>query len=148
MSEHDELDFVGIKARFDSQLTLGQRAELRRVRDPDDLAMVPAYYRLLPKGVASSRQWRRVAFLLPHVAHREEAGNVGQSLARARISEMRIFQMARAASNTVALQHLRRLCRHAKAVLDWDVFGRTLFYWGDNAKRRIVEDYFANIRGT
>ena len=147
MNEKSTPDFAAMKAKFDG-LKPGQRAEIRRVRDPSELALMSAYYRLLPKGERSSRQWQRVVMFLPHAAHKKDGGNIGAQLAnpKKRVSEMRVFQMARSDRDT-ALQHLRRLCQHVGAVIDWNEFGRTLFYWGDGNKQRIVEDYFMSGGG-
>lgn len=59
-------DFVGIKDYFDKRLSPGQRAELRRVHDPDDIDMIPAYYYLVKNflvgGNTPDRRWKRVVF--------------------------------------------------------------------------------------
>jgi len=149
MSDNPLPDFVALWRRFDTVLSPGQRAEIRRTVSPDDLALQAAYYRVLPGGSRPSVQMRRVVFLFPHAAHREGAGNIGRLLAtsRKKVSEMRLFQMIRSDDNTLALQRLRRLCAHIDAAVDWGEFGRTLYFWGNRAKRRIVEEYFASGGG-
>jgi len=143
MAQNPLPDFAALKARFDERLTPGQRAEIRRARAPDDLAMIPGYYRILPEGCTPTRQWERVVFLLPHAGHREGAGNIGQALAGANLSEMRVFQLVRSNSEALAMRHLRRLCRHVKATVDWEQFGRSLYFWGPRSRQEIAEDYFA-----
>ena len=66
-----EEEFVALKRRFDQELTNGQRAELRRSRDPESLALLPGYYRVLGEGVAADVRWARTVFLLPHVRQRD-----------------------------------------------------------------------------
>jgi len=143
-------DFVALWRRFRYELSPGHRAEIRRAASPGDLGLQAAFYRLLSGGGARpSVQMQRVVFLLPNASHREGAGNIGRALAssRRKVSEMRLFQMIRSADNARALQRLRRLCEHIDAAVDWGEFGRILYYWGDTAKRRIVEDYFASGGG-
>ena len=146
MSDDSLPDFVDLKKRY-MALPPGPKAEIRRVRDPDELAMIPAVYRLLPPGQRLTDPWQRVLFLLPYVRHRDGEATLGQALAHARISEMRVFQMIRSEDQTIALQHLRRLCQHVEPTVNWQQFGRTLFFWGDKARQRIVEDYFISGGG-
>ncbi len=47
MQENQLPDFVGLKVYFDKSLTPGQRAELRRIRTPEETDLVPAYYHLI-----------------------------------------------------------------------------------------------------
>ncbi|MFO8071972.1 MAG: type I-E CRISPR-associated protein Cse2/CasB [Polyangia bacterium] len=146
MEQKNGTDFAELKAKFE-KLKPGQRAEVRRARDPSELSLIPAYYRVLPEGVKSDARWRRIVFFLPYASHKEDGDNIGAQLAKAKkVSEMRVFQMARSEGDT-ALQHLRRLCQHVDATVDWNRFGKTLFYWGDNAKKKIVEDYFMSGGG-
>jgi CRISPR system Cascade subunit CasB len=148
MSEPELPDFVELKRRYDTELKPGQRADIRRAASPGDLALRPAFYRLLPSGVQPSANLRRVIFLLPSAAHRPGAGNIGRQLASSgKVNQMRIFQMARAKDETTSLQHLRRLCQHVRLAVDWAEFGRTLYYWGAKNRRRIIEDYFTSGGG-
>ena len=122
-------------------LDRGKQAELRRhARKPDDLGELPAYYALF-HGIRPSRQHQRVAFFLPVCKHREGAPSIGEQLADRKISEMRIFQVIRSESPNDLIQ-LRRLCQHIEPEVDWRKFGEMLWYWGDKAKRQLLEDYF------
>lgn len=143
MTEHaknDLPDFADLWERYDKKLSAGQRAELRRVAEPDDLSLVPALYALFP-GVRPSTQHRRVVFLMPCCAHRAGAKSIGTQLAEGGIGEARVIQTARAKAPTDLIQ-LRRLVTHLSPTLDWSDFGKTLWYWGEPAKRRLVEDYY------
>ena len=70
---------------------------------------------------------------------------LGQQLRKRHIGEMHLFKMLRAEPDT-DLEYLRRLLIYANLRLNWQEFGTTLFYWGPNAKRRILQDYFTPIR--
>ncbi len=148
MGTNELPSFVAIKEAFSKFLSPGQRAEIRRARSPDDLVLIPAYYRLLKfLGLTSCPQLQRVVYLLHWANHQDTTGNIGESLAKSKIGEMRLFQMARTEDSILSLQRLRRLCQHAKPTLDWNEFGRTLYYWGKKARQSIVEDYFIHGGG-
>jgi CRISPR system Cascade subunit CasB len=133
-------DFVDLHQRF-KQLENGPKAELRRVASLEDIASIPAYYRWLG-GRQPSTQLERIAFLVPFVDHNAEAEPLGRQLFKRNVSEMRLFQMLRAEPPR-DLEHLRRLLRHLdQPALNWQGFGRTLFYWGPNSKRSILQSYF------
>jgi len=145
MSTTSPPDFVALAQRY-AQLGSGPKAELRRVPRPDDLQLVPAYYRLLP-GIHTDSKWRRVVFFLPFVRHGDSELRLGQALKQAGISEMRLFQVLRSTKPNDLIQ-LRRLVQQAEPAVHWQRLGESLFYWGENQKRRLVEDYFTPIPET
>lgn len=128
----------------------GLKAELKRAAAPEELADIPAFYRLMA-GIGTNAPWQRVAFFLPYVKHQSGAGTLGKQLAMAGVSEMRLFQVMRSESPNDIIQ-LRRLVQQSKPTVDWQVFGGMLYYWdyirpGHDAKenkRRLLEDYFLN----
>ena len=139
----EENDYVAFWTAF-CALDRGKQAELRRhVRQPDDLAEMPAFYTLC-RGIRPNRQHQRIAFFLPICHHQEKALSIGAQLAKNGISELRIFRVIRSESPNDLIQ-LRRLCQHIDASVDWREFGRMLWYWGADAKyskRQLLEDYF------
>jgi len=139
MSKISTPDFVDLARRYD-ELGKGPKAEMRRVARPEDLALVPAFYRLLP-GVQTDKRWQRVVFFLPFVRHAEGKLRLGQALKQAGINEMRLFQVLRSKDPNDVIQ-LRRLVQQAEPSVNWQHLGESLFYWGEEQKRRLVEDYF------
>lgn len=131
------IDFREIAGRFEKMGT-GPKAELRRCSRPEDVAMVPAFYRLLP-GIKTNQQWQRLVYFLPFV--KPGGGSLGAELSKAKISERRLFQVLRSQSPNDLIQ-LRRLVQQAEPQLDWQQFGETLFFWSEEKKRRILEDFF------
>ena len=101
-----------------------------------------ALYRLFP-GERPSGQHLRVAFLLPYCQHRAGAESLGTLLATAkkRVAEERVMQMARS-HWPEDIKYLRRLVMQLEPALDWNALGASLWYWNQDRKRRIVEDYF------
>jgi CRISPR system Cascade subunit CasB len=134
-------DFIALAQRYNN-LPPGPRAELRRVARPDDLALIPAFYRLLP-GIQTDKRWQRVVFFLPFVSHQEGGGRLGQKLA-GKISEARLFQVLRSTKPNDLIQ-LRRLAQQVEPAVDWQALGKMLFYWGEMQKRRLIEDYFTPV---
>lgn len=132
-------DFAALRGRYQA-LPPGARSELRRVAEPDDLAMTTAFYRLFP-GERPDDRHLRLAFLLPWCEQRAEAKSLGAQLAEAKVAEARVLQTARA-HGPLDLIQLRRLVMHTEPAVDWSDFGRTLWYWNNRAKRQLVEDFY------
>lgn len=133
------IDFREIAGRFE-KMGNGPRAELRRCAKPEDVAMVPAFYRLLP-GIKTDARWLRLIYFMPYVKSGQGGTSLGAQLAKAKISERRLFQVLRSQSPNDLIQ-LRRLVQQAEPQVDWQQFGETLFYWNEEKKRRILEDFF------
>lgn len=134
-------DFVALKMRYDSEnFPMGARAELRRVAEPDDVALTPALYRLFP-GQKPDDRHLRLAFLLPCCKHATKSKSLGEQLAEAGVAEARVLQVARTHAPLDMVQ-LRRLLSHIQPVVDWSEFGRMVWYWNDRAKRQLVEDFY------
>jgi len=134
-------DFVALKRRYDNEtFPTGARAELRRVAEPDELALTPALYRLFP-GQRPDDRHLRLAYLLPWCRHAVKAKPLGVQLAEAKVAEARVLQTART-HPPLDLVQLRRLAMHIEAVVDWSDFGRMLWFWNAPAKRQLVEDFY------
>ncbi|HBR22143.1 MAG TPA: type I-E CRISPR-associated protein Cse2/CasB [Nitrospiraceae bacterium] len=146
-------DFVGIKKYFDTRLSSGQRKDLKKANSPDDLTLIPAYYQLIknfiPTGKWSRERWRQVVYLMPYASHSEKTPNLGVLLARAGVREARLFQIIRSEYPNDFIQ-LRRILQQIKPSVNWQHFGKQLFFWLDGqemhkqgwAKRQILEDYY------
>jgi CRISPR system Cascade subunit CasB len=134
-------DILEIYGRF-KELTPGQKAELRRVEEPEELTLKPALYRLFP-GIPPRAQYLRIAFFLPWIEHLTGAANLATQFgsSKGKVAEARIFQVARAHAPNDLIQ-LRRLVIQVKPNVDWTEFGKTLWFWGEPAKRQLVEDYY------
>lgn len=134
-------DFVELRMRYDNEnFPTGARAELRRVAEPEDVALTPALYRLFP-GQKPDDRHLRLAYLLPCCKHAAKTKPLGAQLAEAKVAEARVLQMARAHAPLDMVQ-LRRLLTHIEPTVDWSEFGRMVWYWNARAKRQIVEDYY------
>jgi CRISPR system Cascade subunit CasB len=134
-------DFVALRTRYENEsFPTGARAELRRVAEPDDIALTPALYRLFPVQKLDDRHMR-LAFLLPCCKHAAKAKPLGAQLAEARVAEARVLQVARAHAPLDMVQ-LRRLLTHIKPTVDWSAFGRIVWFWNDISKRQFVEDFY------
>jgi CRISPR system Cascade subunit CasB len=133
-------DFVALYDRF-KKLGKGPQAELRRVAAIERVADLPAYYRWLG-GVPPSPRLEPIAFLMPFASHNAEAESLGRQLFKKQVSEIRLFQMLRS-EPPVDIEHLRRLLRYLQEpALNWQQFGRTMYFWGARSKRDILQQYF------
>lgn len=135
-------DLVDLRKRFE-KLSRGDQAQLgKRIGTPDDLALVPAFYKLFP-GITPNERYRQIAFILPWCKHHASGKSLGAQLATANINEKRLFQVVRAETPN-DLIYLRRLLQRLSLVVDWAELGKSLFFWNDNeiAKRQLIEQYF------
>lgn len=142
------IPFIELHQRFWETLDNGQRAEIRRASNPEDMECLPAFYHLIEYcNPGEIRQLARVAFLLPFAEkHSENAKPLGRQLNDAKISEKRIFQIVRSSSPNDLIQ-LRRAVQQAKlSSIDWDVFGKSLFYWGERSKKQLVQSFFVYMK--
>lgn len=146
-------DFVGIKNYFDTRLSPGQRKDLRKASCPDDLALIPAYYQLIrsfiPTGKWSRERWSQFVYLMPYASHSEKAPNLGVLLAKAGIREARLSQIIRSEYPNDLIQ-LRRILQQLNHAVNWQHFGKQIFFWPNRqemhkkewSKRQILEDYY------
>ena len=155
-------DFLDIYTKFHGTLQAdgtrkggldnGMKAQIRRVSEPDDLRDTPALYRLFNQA-RPHEGWLRIVFLLPWCedcgdARRAATPRFGRQLADAKISELRLFQVARSRSPD-DIKQLRRLAIMLKAPqVDWKSFGWLLYRsepdrsWSRASKRNLIEDYY------
>ncbi|MBU0675194.1 MAG: type I-E CRISPR-associated protein Cse2/CasB [Proteobacteria bacterium] len=138
-------DFVELVKRYNN-LTNGQRAELRRVAAPDELALLPSFYHLIANLGQANDRWCRLAFFLPYVQHKENGPSFGRVLKQGSISEKRLFQVVRSQAPNDLLT-LRRLAQQVKPTVDWSRFGKSLFFWTDSdiSKKQLINDYFVSF---
>jgi len=132
-------DFVEL-ARHYASLAPGQKAELRRIAAPEEVGERPAFYRLFP-GQPATPQRARLVFLLPYAAHRNGVPSFARQLVAKKASEARLIQLIRAEAPH-DLVYLRRLLHWLDQPQDWNEFGSLLWFWGEERKRRLLEDYF------
>ncbi|PID43126.1 MAG: type I-E CRISPR-associated protein Cse2/CasB [Proteobacteria bacterium] len=139
MSQQKKPDFMRLYQQY-TELKPGLKAELRRLAEPDDLANVPAFYHLL-NGHAGDRKMKRLIFCLPTIKNHVEGITLGQALAKAGVSEKRLFLVIRSEFPNDIIQ-LRRLLKMAEPNLDWPQLAQSLYWWGQSNKQSILEDYF------
>ncbi|TAL55933.1 MAG: type I-E CRISPR-associated protein Cse2/CasB [Methylovulum sp.] len=145
MSEekYKPVDFMALYQRYGG-LGLGPQAELKRVMNPDDLAVIPAFYRVLQDN-KSYEKMRRLMFCLPHIKHVDGGDSLGKALAKAEINEKRLFMVIRSQEPNDLIQ-LRRLLKQAKQpAVDWLQMANALWWWdhpNQQSKRQLLEDFF------
>ncbi|MCF7965624.1 MAG: type I-E CRISPR-associated protein Cse2/CasB [Methylobacter tundripaludum] len=137
--ENKTPDFLALYERYQA-LKPGPQAELKRIMNPGDLIEVPAFYRVLQDNKAH-KGMQRLLYCLPLVKHQENGDSLGRALAKADINEKRLFMVIRSQEPNDLIQ-LRRLLKQANPTLDWQATAKTLYYWNDQAKRQLLEDFF------
>jgi len=137
-------DFLILHDRYHKQLDNGERAQIKRATEPEDLLGLPAFYRLI--GTASHNELRnlvRVVFFLPMIKdHNETSDSLGRQLSKHKISEKRVFQIIRSESPNDLIQ-LKRVLQQAKLTqINWQQLGESLFFWGKGQKQKLMQDFY------
>jgi CRISPR system Cascade subunit CasB len=139
--ENKRPDFMALYERY-QKLKPGPQAELKRAVQTDDLIEIPTFYRLI-QGNRASENMQRLVYCLPLIKHQDGGDSLGKALAKANINEKRLFMVIRSQEPNDLIQ-LRRLLRQAELKVDWVSTAKTLFFWNDQAKRQLLEDFFFN----
>jgi CRISPR system Cascade subunit CasB len=139
-------DFLKLFSAYE-KANSGTRAMIRRAASVEQLLDEPAFYRLVgPLGYESNQheQWGRVVFCLclPRIKHVAENGpSLGAALSHGgRITDRRLFQVLRSKAPHDMTQ-LRRLILFVEPALDWVKAAKALWYWGENSRRTLLEDF-------
>ncbi|WP_412851713.1 type I-E CRISPR-associated protein Cse2/CasB [Ectothiorhodospira shaposhnikovii] len=143
MTQHDQAEqtdfFIPLVDAY-QRLGTGGQADLRRVKNLDAVADLPAYYRWLGHRKPTSGL-QRFAFLLPYMGNHLLGLSPGRALRKARINEMRIFQVLRSQSPR-DIEQLRRLFQQARSPdMDANMLGRSLCYWNQFDKQKLLRDF-------
>ncbi len=143
-------DFMEVYTAW-AQLQQGPKAELKRAVEPEDMIVVPAFYRLFSgrAGTEWEKQaFQRMIFCLPCITHTENNVKLGAALARGGkngkpVGEKRLFQVIRSSPPNDMIQ-LRRILKMVEPVANWPMTAKQLWYWNDRSKRDLLEDFFLN----
>lgn len=147
MEQSEKPDFVNLVKNYQS-LSNGQRSEIRRATEPEELLELPSFYHLVRKaGLGANGQSCRLVWFLPSVAHEGRAEPLGRVMANKNVNERRLFQVVRSEYPNDLIQ-LQRIVRQIKPSLNWVDFGNLLYYWGQTkdgskkSKRTLMKDYY------
>lgn len=146
--------FADVRERYEF-FSRGEKAQIgKRIGTPEDLALIPAFYKLFP-GVTPSAWHYRVAFMVPFIGYSNDGYSLGQYIAaqerlnKAGNLERRILQIARALPNqNQDIIYLRRLMmRFDEPAINWNLSGLAQFFSIDeeknmNGKKILIEQYF------
>lgn len=145
-------NFAEVRNRYE-KLSRGDQAQLgKRIGSPDDLALLPAFYKLFP-GISPSDWYYRMAFIIPFLRHSEKGATLGEyignqeRLKKAGNLERRILQIARATPHQDIIYLRRLLMRFEEPAVNWNKSGFAQFFSTDeekntNGKKKFVEQYF------
>lgn len=163
MMDEDRARFIGALYEQFQNLGNGDKAEIRRVVEPDDLLVNPAFYHLIQavlgefEGAELSKarefsknlsQVARITYFLPFSMHQLKGKTLGKVFAEYAISERRLFLVMRSDYPHDLIQ-LRRLCQQFNGEqLDIVKLGVLLYYWGrdkvssEGSKRQLMKDFY------
>jgi len=146
------LDFAKIRKKYE-KLSRGDQAQLgKRIGLPDDLAMMPAFYKLFP-GIAPSKWHYRVAFIVPFIRHSDTSPELGKYIGMLERSgkigniERRVLQIARATPPQDVIYLKRLLMRFDEPAINWNKSGLAKLFSENPAKnsegkKKFIEQYF------
>lgn len=160
MSDNALPNFRGIYERYKA-LGNGPRAQIRRVAYPNDLMEIPGFYHLFQNYLVDTESqvepWMlRLAFLLPTCGQvtsvdadtrkpkskkKQRKAGFAEALAEAGMRDARVIQMFRSTAPHDLIA-LRRMAQQVEPNVDWAEFGKTLYDWRPETKRRLMEDFF------
>ncbi len=125
-------------------LNNGDRAVIRRAGSPEDLEVLPAYYKLL--GSKANRNLANVVYILPMIKkHVDNSKPLGELLNNSNLSEKRLFHIVRS-DQTQSLIQLKRAITQAKIQkINWETLGKSLYHWGNPnkfSKKQLLKNYY------
>lgn len=151
-------DFAEVRKRYE-KFSPGDRAQIgKRIGLPEDLALVPAFYKLFP-DIQHSSEWHfRAAFLVPFIRHSDIGPALGEyigeqeRLKKVGSLDRRVLQVARAIPPQDIVYLRRLLMRFDEPEINWSKSGLAQFFSVDEkknleGKRKLVEQYFIARNG-
>lgn len=145
-------DFAEVRRRYE-KFSPGDKAQIgKRIGLPEDLVMVPAFYKLFP-GIQPSKWHYRTAFLVPFIRHSDVGPTLGEyigeqeRLKKVGSLEQRVLQVVRANPPQDMVYLRRLLMRFDEPAVNWVKSGLAKFFSEDEeknaeGKKRFVEQYF------
>lgn len=129
------------------QMGNGTKADIKRVSFPKELLSVGAFFRLCRRE-DDLLKYANVVFILPWLTHKKgvSLGSIFYGDQKHRISEARIIQFQRSdyPQDIISLRRMvwQAAGRHGEQAVDWEILGLQLFYWGENNKQKILQEYY------
>jgi len=145
-------DFAKVRERYE-RFSRGDQAQIgKRIGLPDDLAMMPAFYKLFP-GVTPSEWHYRAAFLVPFIRHSNTSPELGKYIGMLERSgkignlEKRVLQIARATPPQDVIYLRRLLMRFDEPAINWNKSGLAKLFSiaaekNSEGKKKFIEQYF------
>jgi CRISPR system Cascade subunit CasB len=133
------------------RLKPGPKAELRRVKEPDELMDRPAFYRIRA-SLGLEKPWMeglaRLVFCIPYISRTDSKTSMGEALGKSgKVSDKRMYQVVRSEYPKDIIQ-LRRILQHIKPTVNWPMAAKQIYFWHSKNrdqvkknKRRLLEDF-------
>jgi CRISPR system Cascade subunit CasB len=133
------------------RLKPGPKAELRRVKKPDELMDRPAFYRIMAT-LSLDKPWKEgmanLVFCIPYISRTDSKTSMGEALGKSgKVSDKRMYQVVRSEYPKDIIQ-LRRILQHIKPTVNWPMAAKQIYFWHSKNrdqvkknKRRLLEDF-------
>ena len=144
------------KGKFKDHPRTGDRAELKRANSEMEVMLLPAFQKAFPRfkeAFDDEQDWKdsvgRMAAILGLLAHVKEASNAS-SMAfqmagkpKPELSELRFRRLIQRDRDQLYLAMIRVIRKLGNTANIYDL-ANSIYYWGDDVKRRWAFDYFPN----
>lgn len=125
----------------------GDRAQLRRAKDPAEVVFVQAYHDLYHKLRLSDRESLAcVAGLSAHVKENNSGKILAEQMAegtdKARVSGLRLRRLLRIDDRDELYNAMRRMIQMLGGVVNIYDLARTVYWWNQRTKKQLAYEYY------
>ncbi|MBI3617666.1 MAG: type I-E CRISPR-associated protein Cse2/CasB [Candidatus Omnitrophica bacterium] len=129
----------------------GDRAQLRRARDPAEVVFVPAYHHLYHQLRLDREALACVAGLCAQV----KDNNLGKTLAeqmaegvdKAKVSGLRFRRLLRIDDRDELYNAMRRMIQMLGGVVNIYSLAKTAYWWNQRTKKQLAYEYYEHAPG-
>jgi CRISPR system Cascade subunit CasB len=124
----------------------GDRAQLRRARNPAEVVFVPAYHDLYHKLRLPDREALAcVAGLCAHVENpngNKLAEQMAEGSDKAKVSGLRFRRLLRIDDRDESYNAMRRMIKMLGGVVNIYDLARTVYWWNQQTKKQLAYEYY------
>lgn len=125
----------------------GDRAQLRRTRDPAEVVFVPAYHYLYHQlRLADKEALACVAGLCAHVKDNDSGQTFAEQMAdgndKAKVSGLRFRRLLRIDDRDELYNAMRRMIQMLGGVVNIYSLAQTVYWWNQRTKKQLAYEYY------
>lgn len=128
----------------------GDRAQLRRARNPAEVVFVPMYHRLYHQlRLADREALACVAGLCAHVKASDVAKTIAERMAdgsndKAKVSGLRFRRLLKIDDRDEFYNAMRRIIQLLESVVNIYSLAQTVYWWNQRTKKQLAYEYYEN----